>query len=320
MKPAFKPARKSAVRGSRGWMGVLLLVCALMAWPSFATAQVPELADASALVIPAGTTYSGDVGTVSQSIIVDGVVEGDVTSVTGSIVIRGAVEGDVVSLFGNVTFAAESVADGNVMAATGIVSVPAGASVAANKTVFNGNLSGQGMASLLPRSGEQPLNLAGRMILSLALGLIALVVATLLSVIWPRSIASGARAVRVALGRTVGLGVLWMLLSLALVAVITLVLVFSLIGLAVLPVVLLIAQVPYLIGLAAVGQALGERFGLHRTQAVVAGSAAILLPCVGLAIISLPAAFGLFYMLAGAGIGGMFLLRAAVVQRNSVNY
>jgi hypothetical protein len=226
----------------------------------------------------------------------------------------------VVSLFGNVTFAAESVADGNVMAATGIVSVPTGASVAANKTVFNGNLSGQGMASLLPRSGEQPLNLAGRMILSLALGLIALVVATLLSVIWPRSIASGARAVRVALGRTVGLGVLWMLLSLALVAVITLVLVFSLIGLAVLPVVLLIAQVPYLIGLAAVGQALGERFGLHRTQAVVAGSAAILLPCVGLAIISLPAAFGLFYMLAGAGIGGMFLLRAAVVQRNSVNY
>lgn len=317
MKPAFRPAHR---RGSRGWLGILFLVCALMAWPGFAAAQAPDAAPESALVIPAGTTFSGDIGTVNQSIIIDGVVEGDVTSVTGSIIVRGAVEGDVVSLFGNVTFSADSVADGNVMAATGVVSVPAGASMAANKTVFNGNLGGQAMASLLPATGEQPLTQGGRMILSLALGLIALVVATLLSVIWPGSIASGARAVRVAAGRTLGLGVLWMLLTLALVAVITLVLVFSLIGLAVLPVVLLLAQVPYLIGLATVGQALGERFGLHQTKAVVAGSAAILLPCVALATISLPLAFGLFYLLTGAGIGGMFLLRAAVIQRNSVNY
>ncbi|HYF66274.1 MAG TPA: hypothetical protein VD886_25820, partial [Herpetosiphonaceae bacterium] len=218
MKRPFKPAY-TAVRGSRGWLGVLLLICALMAWPGFAAAQSSDAAPESALVIPAGTTFSGDVSTVNQSIIVDGVVEGDVTSVTGSIVVRGAVEGDVVSLFGNVTFSADSVADGNIMAATGVVSVPSGASIAANKTVFNGNLGGQAMASLLPSSGEQPLTQLGRLGLSLALGLIALVVATLLSMMWPRSIANGARAVRIAAGRTIGLGMLWLLLTLALVAV-----------------------------------------------------------------------------------------------------
>lgn len=274
----------------------------------------------TALVVQAGETYSGDVATINQPIVINGVVEGDVTSVTGSIIVRGAVEGDVVSLFGDVTFESQAVANGNVMAAAGKVSMPASAQVAARGAVYNGSLEGRGLASVLPGTGSQPLDFTGRIILILTLATLALVVAALLSVLWPRSISGGAKAIMMVPGRAFGMGLTWLVLTVAVIGISTAILIFSLVGMAVVPVVLLIAQIPYLVGLAAAGQALGERLGLQQTAAVVAGSAVLLLPCVVVAAVSLPAAFGLFYALAGVGIGGMFLLRAAVLQRNSAQY
>jgi hypothetical protein len=298
----------------------LLIVCALMFWPALATAQTAEPTPSNALVIPAGKTYTGSVATVSQSIVIEGVVEGDVTSVTGSIVVRGAIEGDVVSLFGNVIFEPQATADGNVMAATGSVVLPEGAKIAAGSTVYNGNLDGRGVASILPGAGNQPIDFAAQLVLSLTLGGLAVIVATLLSLIWPRSISGGARAISLATGRAFALSVIWLVFTLVVVGIAATVLIFSLVGLAVLPILLLAAQIPYLVGLAAAGQALGERLGLRGTTAVIAGAAALMAPCMVLAVVSLPAAFGLFYALAGCGIGGMFLLRAAVVHRNSLSY
>jgi hypothetical protein len=298
----------------------LLIICALMVWPALATAQTTQPAQSNALVIPAGKTHTGSVATISQPIVVEGVVEGDVTSVTGSIIVRGAIEGDVVSLFGNVIFESQATADGNVMAATGSVVLPEGAKIAAGSTVYNGNLDGRGVASILPGAGNQPINFAAQMVLSLTLGILAVVVATLLSLIWPGSISGGARAISLATGRAFALSVIWLVLTLVVVGITATILIFSLVGLAVLPVLLLAAQIPYLIGLAAAGQALGERLGLHGTTAVVAGTTALMAPCMVLAAVSLPAALGLFYALAGTGIGGMFLLRAAVVHRNSASY
>ena len=299
--------------------GMWLFLCALTLWPTLTTAQAPTQ-PSDTLVVSAGTTHSGDVATIGQPIVVDGVVEGDVTSVTGSIMVRGAVEGDVISLFGDVTFEPQAVAEGNVMAATGTVSLPNGAAIAANSTVFNGNLGGRGGASIVPGSGGQPLGFGGRFVLALALGLIAVVVATLLSVIWPRSITSGARVVQLAGSRTLALGLIWLVLTVTVVGILAVALVFSLLGLALVPVLLLIAHLPYLVGLAVIGQAIGERFGQRGAQAVVLGCAVVVVPCVMLALLSWPAAFGLFYVLAGVGIGSMFLLRAVVVQRNSVHY
>lgn len=300
----------------------LLIVCALMFWPALATAQTaqPTQAAADALVIPAGKTHTGSVATFNQPIVVEGVVEGDVTSVTGSIIVRGAIEGDVVSLFGNVVFEAQATADGNVMAATGSVVLPEGAKVAAGGTIYNGNLDGRGVTSMLPGAGNQPFDRGAQVLLSLTLGILAVVVATLLSLIWPRSISGGARAISLAPGRALALSMIWLVLTLVGVGIIATILIFSLVGLAVLPVLLLAAQIPYLVGIAAAGQMLGKRFGLRGPSAVAAGAIVLIAPCVALAVISLPAGFGLFYALAGAGIGGMFLLRAAVIHRNSVSY
>ncbi|MBA3471398.1 MAG: hypothetical protein H0T53_17310 [Herpetosiphonaceae bacterium] len=298
----------------------LLIICALMFWPALATAQTAQPAQDDALVIPAGKTHTGSVATLNQPIVVEGVVEGDVTSVTGSIVVRGAIEGDVVSLFGNVIFEPQATADGNVMAATGSVVLPEGAMIAAGGTVYNGNLDGRGVASILPGTGNQPIDFAAQLVLSITLGILAVIVATLLSFIWPRSISGGARAISLAPGRAMALSVIWLVLTLIAVGVIATILIFSLVGLAILPVLLLAAQIPYLVGIAAAGQVVGERFGFHGPSAVAVGSSVLVVPCVGLAMISLPAAFGLFYALAGIGIGGMFMLRAAVVHRNSASY
>lgn len=315
----IKHEKRSLSRQRILFAGMWLFLCALTLWPTLTTAQTP-ISPNDALVIAAGTTHSGDLATIGQPIVVDGVVEGDVTSVSGSITVRGAVEGDVISLFGDVMFEPQAVAEGNVMAATGTVSLPAGAAIASNSSVFNGNLNGRGAASILPGKGGQPLGFAGRFVLALALGLIAVVVATLLSVIWPRSITSGARVVQLAGSRTLALGLIWLLLTVTVVGLLTVALVFSLLGLAIVPVLLLVAHLPYLVGLAVIGQAVGERFGQRGAQAVVSGCAVVVVPCVMLALLSWPAAFGLFYVLAGVGIGSMFLLRAVVVQRNSVHY
>lgn len=306
-------------RRTSGWMflGVLLLACAVSLWPSLTAAQSSS---GDALVVAAGETRSTDISTISQPIVINGVVEGDVTSISGSITVRGSVEGDVVSLFGNVTFEPEAVTEGHVMAATGVVTIPAGAAVASGGTVFNGNVAGGAGASLLPGSGNQPLGSLGRVVLALVLGVIALAVTTLLSLIWPKSIGSAARTIQLAPQRAFGLGLIWLLLTLVIVGVAAVALIFSLVGLTVLPVLILMAQIPYLVGLAAVGQAIGERLGLNGLTAVSLGSVIVILPSVLLAIVSLPAAFGLFYALAGIGIGGLGLLRATVALRNSSSY
>ncbi|ABX06071.1 MAG TPA: hypothetical protein DEF47_02240 [Herpetosiphon sp.] len=299
-----------------GWVILALII---IASPSLVFAQALRT-DGEALVVRAGSTESGDVATISQPIVIDGVVEGDVTSVTGSIIVRGSVEGDVVSLFGNVTFEADSVAQGNVMAATGEVQLQQGADVAQAGAIFNGNVSDSGATALLPVEGNQTLTTATRVILAVVLAILATIIATLLSLIWPRSVASGAQIIRLASQRALGLGLMWSVLSVAVVGIVALLLIFSLIGLAVLPVLLLIAQVPYLIGLAAIAMVIGQRLNLQGPAAVLVGSLVVVLPSVGLAAISLPAAFIWFYLSAGVGIGGMFLLRATVVQRHSLQF
>ena len=67
---------------------LLLLICLLL--PGGVAAQARE----SALVIPAGETYVGNLATFTRDIRVEGVVTGDVTSWSGAIEIAGQVGGD----------------------------------------------------------------------------------------------------------------------------------------------------------------------------------------------------------------------------------
>ncbi len=293
-------------------LGILLIVLLVLLVPPFALANTHG--DAG-LVVAAGTTRTGNVATFSEPIIVNGVVEGDVTSVTGAIVVRGSVEGDVISLFGDVTFEPQAVAEGNVMAAVGHVQMDAAPAVA-GRSVFSGDLAGQGVSSLIPGSATQ-MTVGKRFVVALVLSLLGLVIAALINLIWPRSIGSAARALLLAPERATGLGVVWVLLSLLVVGLGTAVLVLSLVGLALLPLWLLLAQVPFLVGLAVSGRALSAQLQLHGMLAQVIGAGLIILAPLIVALFSLTLAFVCFYVLTGAGIGGLALLRVSVVYRNS---
>lgn len=289
--------------------------------PNVIAAQTTQIDQnpANALVIASGTTHKGNVATFEQPIVIDGVVEGDVTSVTGSIIVRGSVEGDVVSLFGNVSFDQQAVAEGHVMAATGLVAVPDNAAPTKG-AVFVGNLSDRGAASIFPVAGNQALTMLARLLIAFALAMLATVIAVLLSMIWTRSIGSGAWIIQRVPRQAFAVGVTWSVLAFAVLTIIALGLIFTLVGLAFVPVLFLIAQVPSLIGLAVVGMALGQRFGRHGIAGVAFGSFVVVVPCIVLAMFNLPSAFALFYLLTSIGIGGMALLRATVLHRNSPEY
>lgn len=297
---------------------VLLALLLALLIPSAAFGQ--SLTPADALVVASGETHIGDLATVSQPIVIDGVVDGDVTSIRGNILVRGVVRGDVISLLGDVTFEQGALPEGHVMAAAGTVSTAAPLDLAQGQAVFNGNLGDQGAAALIPNSGSQPISAGQRVGLILVLALLALASATLLSMLWPRSIEASSRVLAVAPNRALGLGMLWNGLVLLGGALLALFLIFSLIGLAVLPFVVLAAQIPYVAGLAVVGRTLGERMGRRGPLATALGGLVAVLPGIALAFVNLPAAFALFYLVAGAGVGGLFLMRSAVLRRNSEAY
>ena len=293
-------------------VGAILLLVLLVPSLTWATGE-----NEPGFVVAAGDTYPADVATFSQPIVINGVVEGDVTSVTGSIVVRGAVEGDVVSLFGDVSFEPQAVTEGNVMAAVGEVHLPTTVQVAAEQTVFNGNLAGQTASSLIPGVNGEKISSLNRVLTILILSSLGLLISALFGLIWPRSIASAAQAVRLAPDRAAGLGLIWLLITTVLVSLVAAVLILSLLGLAVLPLLLLLTQVPYLAGLAVVGRVLGERLNLHGRIAQIVGAALVFVPVIAVAPWSMIAAFIGYYLLAGVGIGGLILLRVSVAYRHS---
>lgn len=292
--------------------GVIALVLLL---PSLVLAQAKAQ---PGLVIESGRTLISDVATVAQPIVIDGVVEGDVTSILGSIIVRGSVEGDVVSLFGDVTFEPQSAVEGQVMAAMGTVALPESVQHAPAAAIFSGNLANQGMANLLPGNHGQQLGTLDRFTVVVALGLIGIVIAALLALIWPRSIAAAARALALAPDRAAGLGLLWIGLEAIMVGAVALVCMITLIGMPLLPVLMLVAQVPFLVGLTVVAQTLGERLGVRGVAAVPAGALLLLIPAVSLALLSLLVAFAYFFIVGSVGIGGLILLRVSVAYRHSL--
>lgn len=296
-------------RRAAAWALVALLVALL---PGAALAQQ------KALVVPAGEVRAGDLATLDQPIVVAGRVEGDVTSWTGAILVSGQVTGDVVSYAGSVELAPGATVGGSVLSLAGALAGeqasvagtligpqpgPGGALVASVATIF-GRPPG-------PQAAELP-----RPVISATLALAALAACSLVAAVWPRRTRGAARALADAPARAIALGLLTTALAALTLAPVSALLALSLVGLPLLVPLLLLAQLPYLVGLAAVGRAVGEQSGLRGLPAPVAaalGSGAFLLPIAVIGAVAPVLSAALFYIVASAGLGAAIISRGGAV-------
>ncbi|GAB4193888.1 MAG: hypothetical protein OHK0022_09330 [Roseiflexaceae bacterium] len=292
-------------------VGLIALV--LQVAPQSAAAQAGD----DTLVIPAGTSATGSVSTVERDILVAGSVPGDVTSWSGNIVVSGVVVGDVVSYAGRVQILSGGSVGGHVMAPGGFER-ESGATVAGQ--TLGGPQGNRALASLInvlapdPSQAGPSVGAVGQPLFGAVLGLFLLVFTLLLTALWPRRTRHTMLMLRALPGRALVVGLLTTLLLAALAPLLGVLLTATLIGLPLLVVLLLVAQAPYLYGLAALTQALGrpeaEAGGFNPTAlaatlaiAVLVGVVAALQPLAGLALL---------YLIASPGLGAAILSRGGL--------
>lgn len=264
-----------------------------------------------ALHIQAGTEKHGDVSTIDQPIVIDGVVYGDVTSISGEIIIRGVVTGDIVSWGGDIRLEPQAIVEGHVMALAGVVEREEAASIAGQ--VFNGNLERAGFASLIPGASQSDLPFGTKLSLALALLVIGTAIAGLLGHIWHSATDSASALMLLFFTRALSLGLLTALLAAVATALLLLLLAFTLVGVLALPLTLLIVHLPFLAGLAASGRGLERWLGIEHTHGV-AGAALLLLPAFMVSLWEPLAGVVSFHLVAAPGLGALLLLRSAALR------
>jgi hypothetical protein len=290
-----------------------LLLCLL---PAGALAQSAE----EALVIPAGQTYTGNLATFTRDIRVEGDVTGDVTSWSGAIEIVGRVGGDVVSYSGPVTVHDRAQIGGSVLASSGTVP-PSGTPNLTGQAIVGGG--GRAVSSLIDlfvtfeAGGTADV---GRVLFGVALGVFLLAFMLLGVAFWPRRTAAASQMLQRTPGHALLLGLLTtLLLALALPPMLAL-LAATVIGLPLIVVLLAVAHVPYIYGLAVLTQARGAlrsqvpaiagEFPLTRATAI---TAALLALPIALSAALVPLwGLGLFYFLASPGLGAILLSRGGL--------
>lgn len=293
-------------------VGTIAVLLALLA-PGVAAAQ-----SGGALVIAAGQHEPGSVATITQDIVVTGVVDGDVTSWAGSITVAGTVGGDVVSYGGAVTIAAGGQVRGHVLASGGTLRLDAGAAVAGQR--IQSEAGGEALASLvgLFAPGGDAGGAVARALLGLTGGTLLAAFCTLLFLFWPRRMAGAAATLVAAPGQSLVLGLLTSLvLGLALPGLAAL-LIASVLGLPVLLLLLMLLVACYVYGLAVLAGLAGRRFAPQSQPqsplggpalAVVAGLALLLALVTALAPLW---GLGLFVVLASPGLGAAVLSRGGM--------
>lgn len=289
-------------------LALTILVALLALAPGAAHAQLRPL------VVAAGEVAQGDIATVDQPIVVEGVVEGDVTSWSGAILIEGEVRGDVVSYVGTITLGPAAEVSGSVLAMAGAVHgdrADVAGSVLGAQPVAGRSLVA-GLATILGRQPATVVATIPRPLLSGVLAAIGLAICALLAAIWPARTAGTALALRRGPGRAALLGMLTTLLLGLLLPPLASLLALSLVGMPLLPPLLVVLQLPYLFGLAALGRLLADTAGaraLHPAAAAALGALPILL---ALAVVGIPAPMLsalLFYTVASVGLGAAILSR-----------
>ncbi|MBC8076826.1 MAG: polymer-forming cytoskeletal protein, partial [Chloroflexales bacterium] len=285
------------------------LALALACLPGMARAQ----GGANTLVIPAGQQVRGDIATGTQSIEVLGDVTGDVTSWGGDISVLGHVGGDVVSYTGSVVLADGARVDGNVLSLTGAV-LQAGAAQVAGQTLGD-RIGGGAAADLLgifaPQSAAGAPGVVARAGFAFTFMLVALALATLGALLWPRRTAGVSRTFLLAPGRSLALGLLSSALLTALLLPFGALLALTLLGLPLLLPLLLLLHLPYVYGLTGLGYTLGQRLARNAPErATPLGVLALLLPPTLIGPFFPTFGVVCFYLVASAGLGAVILSRA----------
>ena len=298
---------------------ILLLLLGLSA-PGVAFGQGTD----QPLVIPAGQHVTGSVATVSQAILIEGIVDGDVTSWSGAITIAGSVGGDVVSYAGPVTIMPGGRVAGHVLASGGELQVPHGA-VAGQ--AIRGAGSGDALASLLdlftPASGAGASTI-GRVLFGAALGVLLVAFCLLYIAFWPRRMLIASATLRQLAVRALGLGLLTTVALALSLPPLAAVLIASVIGVPVLLMILALVLAVYIYGLAVLAQWAGERLSVAAGRAQALGDRTIMVAVVlalALATITVVQPFygvAAFFLLASPGLGAAILSRGGMALPLSV--
>ncbi|MCG8346953.1 MAG: hypothetical protein MI924_04150, partial [Chloroflexales bacterium] len=224
--------------------------------------------------------------------------------------------GDVVSYGGAINLDDTAKVEGNVMALAGTVNQGA-SGVVAGELIQGGAIGGGAVASVNRVFIELQAGNGGRMsslALSLGLALVTLALTLVSVAFWPHRTIGAGRTLLAMPGRALTMGLLTTLILAALMLLLTLVLAITLIGLPLVVIVLLLIQLPYIYGLAALAQALGSRLERSASPGVAIrstalGIVALLLPIIIVSAFSLALGAVLFYVLASAGLGAVILSR-----------
>jgi hypothetical protein len=296
---------------------VSILVAAVLVWaflrraqlarvlpPLLARPALPAAALALLLFVNAAAGRD-DLSAVRSSITVSGPVAGNVTSVASDITIDGEVRGDVVSLMGRVALQPGARVQGSVMAGAGVIK-EAGAQVGQSEVPALGPLP-----ALMRAAGSSPAPLAGASatrLLGLGAALLTLLLAGLMVVAWPQGPIEASvyvarfpgRAMLIGLLGTLGLWTLGLAGATLLAATVG--------GVLLVPVLLLGLHLPYVAGVATIGQMLGTRFaGARSIGGALWGVAVQLIVVVALALLAPLAGLISFYVLGSVGLGGVLL-------------
>jgi hypothetical protein len=249
------------------------------------------------------------VATLTQPIQATGVIEGDVVSLWGDIVVNGRVNGNVVSILGDVTLNAGAQVSGDVLAGSGQITAQADQVAGVERRGVLGTAIG---LRAVGESAEQLSPELVRGMTALLGALITLALAGILVLLWPQRTLQTSRILPARPWLALGIGVLitalLALLTLPLLALLAL----TVVGLLLVPLLLLVVHLPYVQGLAAVGQALGRQLtGSATTASALWGVAAQLLIVIGIGLIAPSAGLLIFYLLASLGLGAQLIERQA---------
>lgn len=292
----------------------IMLLAAIIAAVGIALAPGPALAqELRSITVAANSVFHGDVASVSQSIVIAGMVEGDVTSWSGSITVLGTVNGDVVSYVGSIELGSNAHVTGNVFSMSGGVQHDTGAQVAGRllgeKPLAGASMMADVATIFQPRSAvstDLPLPLMSAM-----LTLMILLLTVACTALWPMRTRGVSRALIRAPSKSLFIGLLTTVLAVLMVFALGGLLALSLVGLPLLLPLILLLQLPYLFGLAGLGRTLGEyiRPGAAAAPTAAAGVALLLLPLGVIGAVSPFLSVATFYVLASVGLGAAILSR-----------
>lgn len=235
---------------------------------------------------------------------IDGATEGDVLSLFGDITVRGRVRGDVVSLVGQVKLEPRAQVDGSVLAGAGTVET-------GQAHISGSVVDGLGPLTVLATVNPTANDLSQRNIARLS-GIFGALITLALAALWvmvrPHQVRRAARRMLQAPFQALLLGLGATLILGGLLVGGTLVLAATLIGVVVVPLLLLLTHLPFVQGIAAVGQALGKQLtGADRPTGAFWGIAVQVGIVLALALAAPLASLTAFYLFGSLGLGAVLL-------------